>query len=147
MYIPRWELLGFDVLVESNQRELILAMVSALVEINRKEIRAAKVNGMPLPPLFQSGVVYAPQGRQDDWKDAMMVLASGCGSCNSLTAWRVAELLENGTPAWPAVQAQVQNLSRGTTMVFHVIDAMLAPSGYVWECASRTLGMQSEPYE
>jgi hypothetical protein len=152
MYVPRWELAGFDVLKAEDKCPLILAMVRALIEIDRREIRSinkgAELYGSdPVDPLYQSGVRYFPQKEQDDWKDTIQVLASGGGSCNSLSAWRVAELLEAGKSAGPYIQTQIQRHRRGLVHVFHVIVWTGDPNHPTFECPSRTLGMKDTPYD
>lgn len=152
MYIPRWELAGFDVLKPDDKCPLILSMVRALIEIDRREIRSialgAQLHGSdPIDPLYDSGVIYYPQKEQDDWKDCIQVLSTGGGSCNSLASWRVAELLESGIEAGPYVQTQIQRHARGLMHVFHVIVWVRDSSGFRWECPSRTLGMKSTPYD
>lgn len=152
MYSPRYKLGGFDVLLDPDKAAIILEMVESLVDINRRELRAfqrgAQIHGSdPVAPLYQSGAVYYPQGVEDDWKDVVQVLESGGGSCNSLTAWRVAELLESGEAAGPFVQSQIQRHKRGLVHVFHVILWRGSPQSPIWECPSRTLGMQAEPYD
>lgn len=118
MYVPRFELTGFDVLPEADKCRSVLLMVRALVEINRLEWRAASP---PPPPLYEAGVRYACQGEQDDWKDLIRVLDTGEGSCNSLVAWRVAELLENGVEAGPWIQGEVIQTPEGPFDQWHVI--------------------------
>jgi hypothetical protein len=155
MYCPRWELAGFDILDPEDKASLILEMVHGLIHVNLEEIWICEEENNPLPPIYQSGVVYFTQGRQDDWKDSFRVVESGGGSCNSLTAWRVAELQNRGIPAGPWIQNQIQEQSRGTIHVFHVIlwkykhplEGECFGDGTTWECPSRTLGMQSTPYD
>jgi hypothetical protein len=139
-------------------------MVRGLIAVDRREIRAFAKAGNPFPPLYDGGLTYYPQGRQDDWKDAVQIFQSGGGSCNSLSAMRVAELLEAGLDAGPYIQTQIQRTKRGLVHVFHVIVWKGGPSTVgagveglspyllpgkraFWECPSRTLGMQSEPYD
>jgi hypothetical protein len=118
VYVPRFELSGFDVLTDADKCRAVLLMVKGLVEINRIEWRAASP---PPPPLYESGVVYACQGEQDDWKDLVRVLETGAGSCNSLVAWRVAELLENGVDAGPFIKTAVLETPEGPFDQFHVV--------------------------
>lgn len=118
MYDPRFELSGFDVLSDADKCRCVLLMVKALVEINRIAWRAA--TPAP-PPLYEAGVRYVCQGRQDDWKDIVQVIATGEGSCNSLVAWRVAELLENGVEAGPYIQSETVETPEGPFDQFHVV--------------------------
>jgi hypothetical protein len=118
VYVPRFELAGFDVLSDGDKCGCVLRMVQALVEIDRIEWRAAAT---PPPPLYESGVVYACQGEQDDWKDLVRCLDTGNASCNSLVAWRVAELLENGVDAGPFIKTEVLMTPQGPFDQFHVV--------------------------
>jgi hypothetical protein len=118
MYVPRFELAGFDVLSDAQKCACVLALVKGLVEVNRIAWRAASV---PPPPLYESGVRYQCQGEQDDWKDLVRCLDTGTGSCNSLVAWRVAELLENGMEAGPYIHTEVLMTPDGPFDQFHVV--------------------------
>jgi hypothetical protein len=135
-YVNTWELAGFDLLRPEDKCPLILAMVRCLVDMALIELPL-----LGLPPLYQSGVRYAFQPRAcDKWKDAAEVWESGEGSCNSLVAYRVAELLLQGVEAGPYVQEQVYEDGAHD---FHVIlwrDSPVLP-GRRWECPSRRLGM------
>ena len=63
--------------------------------------------GIPIPPLYASGVRYQedPPGHED-WRDCLAVLRRGIGDCDQVVAWRVAELRVNGTPAEPVLKWQ-----------------------------------------
>ena len=52
-----------------------------------------KGTGMPVPPLYSSGVYYKedPPG-EENWKDCLAVLKDGHGDCDRLVSYRVAEL-------------------------------------------------------
>lgn len=156
MYSPRFELAGFDVLDSKDKCPLILALVRGLISINLKEIQVCRAEKNPIPPMYdewrEGNIVYFPQGKQDDWKDCTRVLLSGGGSCNSLSAWRVAELTDAGVSCGPWIQTQIQRRKKGGLLhVFHVIvwigDHPRSGGHTTWECPSRTLGMKSTPYE
>jgi hypothetical protein len=57
----------------------------------------------PLPPLYSSGVRYAPEpglgSGEEEWADPWTVARRGWGDCDDLVAWRVAELLLAGEAA------------------------------------------------
>lgn len=57
----------------------------------------------PLPPLYVSGVRYAPEPNAGDgweeWADPWTVHRRGWGDCDDLVAWRLAELLAAGEAA------------------------------------------------
>jgi hypothetical protein len=137
VYAPRWELRGFDVLPAAARCSIVLAKVKALVHIDQIEWRAIHP-----PPLYDAGITYAFQGVQDDWKDLERVCETGEGSCNSLSAWRVAELLENGVSAGPYIRTAYQHGSEGPLEVFHVIVWRALPGGgRTYEDPSARLGM------
>lgn len=138
MYTPRFELHGFDVLAAPARCRIILELARALVVVNQIEWRKIRPK-----PLYESGIQYAFQGRQDDWKDLAQVIATGCGSCNSLAAWRAAELIEGGQDAGPYIRTDYQETSSGPLEVFHVIVWMDYHDGQgrKYEDPSALLGM------
>jgi len=75
--------------------------------IRRALRRAQKGRGVPIPPLYQSGVRYRedPPG-QENWKDCLAVLQDGHGDCDRLVGWRVAELRIAGIAAEPIIKWQ-----------------------------------------
>lgn len=88
----------------------ILPLLEGLIKVNEWHIRrslrrAQKGLGVPLPPLYKSGVVYRedPPG-EENWKDIPAVLADGFGDCDRLVAYRVAELRVAGYPADPIIK-------------------------------------------
>jgi hypothetical protein len=141
VYVPRWELKGFDHLEDRVKCRLILTMVRALIDVNLYELPLLR-----LPGLYDSGVEYEWQDpNQDQWKDCAQVMTTGGGSCNSLVAWRVAELRLRGESCGPFIQTDRQQTSRGPLEVFHCILWRGTPyadlSRRQWECPSRFLGM------
>lgn len=129
MYLSTSELASFDVLSPGAKCKIILTWVRALVATNR-----IYLSEMSAPPLYESGVLYKFQGKTDDWQDIPRALATGLASCNTLGAWRVAELNASGCAATPYIQSE--NLP-GFDM-FHVI--VRWPDG-TFEDPSRALGM------
>jgi hypothetical protein len=86
----------------------IQAMVSVnLWHIRRALSRAEQGKGLPIPPLYESGVRYKedPPG-EENWKDCLAVLKDGHGDCDRLVSWRVAELIAAGIPAEPIIKWQ-----------------------------------------
>jgi hypothetical protein len=84
------------------------AMISVnLWHIRRGLKRAEKGIGLPVPPLYASGVYYQedPPG-EENWKDCLAVLKDGHADCDRLVAWRVAELRCAGIAAEPIVKWQ-----------------------------------------
>lgn len=91
----------------------ILFALDAVIGVNiwhmrRANKRTLKGRGVPVPPLYASGVRYQedPPGRED-WCDCYAVLAKGTGDCDQLTAYRVAELRVAGIPAEPVIKYQM----------------------------------------
>ncbi len=90
----------------------ILLALQAMIAVNTWHIkralkRAQKGEGVPIPPLYASGVFYEedPPGRED-WRDCYTVLQRGKGDCDNLVAWRVAELNAAGINAEPVIKYQ-----------------------------------------
>jgi hypothetical protein len=90
----------------------IILALQAMIAVNEWHIRRAlrrtqKGLGVPIPPLYASGVRYKedPPG-QENWKDCLAVLKDGHGDCDRLVAWRVAELRAAGIPAEPIIKWQ-----------------------------------------
>jgi hypothetical protein len=134
VYIARDELAAFDYLSDAAKCRIILAKVRALV-VNDLEI-LREVPG--IPPLYESGVVYRFQPATDDWQDILRALETGAASCNSLAAWRCAELRADGENATPYIRSASTLNPDGTRAdLFHVI--VRRPT--TWEDPSVTLGM------
>jgi hypothetical protein len=130
---------GFDILPEGAKCRIVLEMVRALVLIDEAEMRAVQPK-----PLYQTGIRYAFQQAEDDWQDVVRMLSTKGASCNSLAAWRCAELRLQGYDARPFVRTQMgQRQMDGTKLdVFHVIVKIVAEDGsYTWEDPSLLLGM------
>jgi hypothetical protein len=90
---------------------LVLA-VQAMILINKWHMsrqleRTKNGKGVPVPPLYASGVVYKedPPG-EENWKDCLAVLKDGFADCDRLVAYRVAELNVAGIPADPVIKWQ-----------------------------------------
>lgn len=144
MYLSRSELAAFDHLSDPAKCRVILTWVRAMVRTNLEILSEFHV-----PTLYDSGVRYAFQGAVDDWQDIARCLATRAASCNSLSAWRCAELQMEGEHATPYIQNQAVLKPDGSRLdVFHVIVRREFPPGHPleWEDPSRTLGMpMSDP--
>lgn len=72
------------------------------------------------PKLYRSGVRYCDDStaRFDEWCDIPTVLSRGCGDCDDLVPWRLAELWRQGRTQAEA-HAIEQVLSNGDTL-FHL---------------------------
>lgn len=112
----------------------------AAILSNRTLIREAKEAGKPIPPLYKSGVVYQNEapGRPDQLVDIPVIMARGWGDCWMLSAWRVAELREQGERA--RLKVKRKRLRNGKR-VFHVL--VRRGSGKP-EDPSKILGMGKE---
>lgn len=112
MYQPRWTLQVFDPRLPDEVLEALHdALLEGLVAANEVALAA-----WPLPPLYESGVVYEHEGPTEEWYDVPEVLARGAADCEDLAAWRVAELRAAGVDAWAC-----SSLSRdGADLLFHV---------------------------
>lgn len=85
-----------------------------------------------VPPLYSSGVRYRGE-KPDRWETLDLVLARGYGDCEDLSAWRAAELQEQGVNA----HADVYNVRANK---WHAV--VYYPDGTM-EDPSRQLGMAS----
>lgn len=90
----------------------IILALQAMISVNLWHIqrglkRAEKGTGVPVPPLYASGVRYKedPPG-EENWKDCWAVLKDGHADCDRLVSWRVAELRAAGIPADPIIKWQ-----------------------------------------
>jgi hypothetical protein len=144
MYISRQELAAFDVLSSAAKCRSILTLVRALVEVDKEilgELGPAYLGGN-IPDLYESHVRYKFQDAVDDWQDIVRCLRTGAASCNSLSAWRCAELQLAGENATPYIQSQTVRKPNGEVLdIFHVIVQRGEGVGQEWEDPSRTLGM------
>lgn len=63
--------------------------------------------GVPVPPLYRSGIRYAEDdpGRED-WRDCYVILKRGKADCDGLVAYRVGELRAAGIPCEPVLKWQ-----------------------------------------
>lgn len=89
------------------------------------------------PQLYESGIVYCDDGRArfDEWLDIPSVLDKGCGDCDDLVPWRLAELWRMGVNA--SAKALHQELSDGSVL-FHI--RILHRNGEIEDPSAR-LGM------
>lgn len=134
MYLSRSRLASFDVLSSGAKCRSILNLVRALVEVDKEIISEYHV-----PVLYESHVRYKFQDAVDDWQDIVDCLRTGLASCNSLCAWRCAELQLDGEQATPYIQSQTVQKPNGQVIdLFHVL--VERPNGVI-EDPSRTLGM------
>ena len=90
----------------------IVLALNAMIAVNMWHIKRAnkrtmKGLGVPVPPLYASGVRYEedPPGRED-WRDVYSILARGKADCDGLVGYRVAELLAAGIDAEPVIKYQ-----------------------------------------
>jgi hypothetical protein len=138
VYVARDELAAFDVLSQPAKCRIILAKVRSLIVNDLEILRELR----DVPCLYESGVRYRYQPAIDDWQDILRALQTGGASCNSLTAWRCAELQLCGEAAQPIIRSRSVRKPDGSLYdIFHVILLRPQPSPYDWEDPSVTLGM------
>jgi len=82
--------------VTAVSRRMLRPVLAALSNLNARIL----TDRPDIPPLYGSGVRYAPepQGRED-WDPADVVHDRGWGDCEDLAAWRAAELRMAGEDA------------------------------------------------
>ena len=114
-----------------NSEWALLILLGALVKINRRVIRKAK-----LPPLYKAGVRYVREQGTENWQDALKTYRRGIGDCEDLACWRVAELLNNGKDARPFIRWRLDPATK--TYIYHVM--VMRANGQI-EDPSRVLGM------
>jgi len=98
------------------QERCIEALANGLALVN-----AEYLNARPnTPSLYTAGVRYCDDGRAryDEWCDIPTVLSRGCGDCDDLVPWRLAELWRAGETNAEAM-AIAQKLDNGNTL-FHL---------------------------
>jgi hypothetical protein len=90
----------------------IILALEAMISVNLWHIkrglnRAVQGKGVPVPPLYSSGVRYKedPPG-EENWHDCLSVLQRGTADCDQLCSWRVAELRAAGIAAEPLIKWQ-----------------------------------------
>lgn len=132
----------------------VVAMITrgflqGVIACNRLLIRRRLV-----PPLYESGVVYKPEpwaGRFEEFADALTCYRRGWGDCDDLTAWRAAEIQENGGMAWPKVYWRDFVKDGEDYRMFHGEVRIWKKRGNRWvptdevEDVSRFLGMSDTP--
>jgi hypothetical protein len=133
VYVAQVELACLDSLKSDRARERCIEyLLVALAQCNLEFLKANHFT----PPLYKSGVTYCgDMGPDDPWKDIPQVLKDGCGDCDDLVPWRLAELWLRGVQASPV--AHLETDSEGNAL-FHVTIA--TPSGDT-EDPSIMLGM------
>jgi len=101
------------------QAALARGILGAVVAVNRVLLRMAIKSGRPYPALYQSEVEYRSEPWRgftifddeteytvkqiDEFANVRTVFARGWGDCDDLTAWRLAELNEQGVMAEPRI--------------------------------------------
>lgn len=100
--------------------EAIEALAEGLVLLNLWYMEQASDNGVDLPPLYESGIVYRREPAGQEWwetaADLVDVVAGRSGDCEDLANIRAAELRFTGED--PEAYTHVVRTRRGT---FHAI--------------------------
>jgi len=90
----------------------IILALEAMCAVNEWHIkrslkRARLGKGIPVPPLYATGVRYKEDDAgREDWRDCYVILKRGFGDCDNLVAYRVGELRAAGIQADPVVKWQ-----------------------------------------
>ena len=115
------------------RRAILLVMLNALVRINQIILKTASV-----PPLYQAGIRYQPEGRDrygnrtEDWLTIPELYRRKKGDCEDLVAARVAQLRARGINAQPWIY-------KAGGRMWHVVVKL--PNGKI-EDPSKRLGMR-----
>lgn len=76
--------------------EAIEALAEGLVQLNEFYMEHALDNGIELPALYESGIVYRREPKGREWweaaSDILGLVDERSGDCEDLAAYRVAEL-------------------------------------------------------
>lgn len=116
---------------EATLAEINESMVLGLTFVNDAYMRASG----HYVPLYESGVRYRGEKRNETWRDFCSTLRSGWGNCKEFVAWRVAELWQQGIYAMPKSIVQRTGPNH---ILFHVVVEW--PDGSI-EDPSAELGM------
>lgn len=132
---------------EKMRNQALQVMLWALVIWNQRLIRWHRDHGTPIPGLYVSGCKYIPEPEnQEFWEDIIETIKLGGTDCESLAAWRVAELRDAGIaarPAWRHRRVQSTETQKEYSM-YHIVVAVpskTAKGGYEIEDPSAKLGM------
>ena len=150
MFSPRFVIRAFSGETAPHMSNAVLRiLLDALTAIDIVEQRAALDGGCPLPPLYQSGIVYVRDPPlyestdvrgPEDWQDAIEILKRREGDCKSLACYRAAELhVRYGIAAF----AQFRWKDRDPGSLYHIV--VQHPDGRI-EDPSAKLGMGKVPY-
>jgi hypothetical protein len=110
-------------------RRRLLWLLESLCQINRIYLELYP----DTLPLYQSNIVYAVEDGEI-FRDIPSIMDDGCGDCDCLSGWRIAELQAIGINARPYLKWRREN---GKT-IFHAL--VMWPDGKV-EDPSLALGM------
>mgnify|MGYP001810330222 CR=1 FL=1 len=90
----------------------------ALVKVDLWCLRAARLAGQPIRPIYQSVCYQRERAGQEVWRSSKALSLRGIGDCEDLACARVAERLSVGDYCRPAIQ--VQRKPGGGTL-YHVL--------------------------
>lgn len=131
-YCPQFELATFDMLDAAWKRGILGGLVEALVLADRAYLR----DNPDTPSIYDAGVPYV--FNRDRWQDIPTMLKRREGDCKDFTAWRVAELRQQGIRAAVHVTDRLISGPDGRLTMYHVLVRL--PGGLL-EDPSRMLGM------
>jgi hypothetical protein len=79
-------------------------VLEAISRVNEYHCKRARRCGLPVPPLYTTGVRYIEEDGREEWLDLYGVLKQGGADCEDLAAWRVGELRAAGVKADPVLK-------------------------------------------
>lgn len=126
-----------------NGRDELRAWLRALLSLNVELLRLARRAGRPYPPLYRSGVRYAPEPRAgsaaraalepEDFAPVPVVISRGWGDCDDLAAWRAAEWQLSGVLA--DIDVRESAGSSPTARRWHIV--VVLPDGSIEDPSRR----------
>lgn len=91
------------------------------------------------PALYDSSVIYRAEKGTEIWRGIPVVLQHGCGDCEDLACWRIAELWKQGVQAMPWITWRKSEDRALSGTIYHAL--VRWPDGRI-EDPSRALGMR-----
>jgi hypothetical protein len=116
---------------KDNSRRRLLWILEAMCQVNKLWLQ---LHPYPeTPPLYESNVVYKVE-KGEIFRDIPNIIKDGCGDCDCLACWRVAELQDIGIAARPYLKWRKE----GPRWIYH---ALVWLPGEQIEDPSLALGM------
>lgn len=102
-----------DIPVDEDGAKAVKELLDTLIKIWGRWMKR-----YPLPPLYRSGIVFAPDpkaGVEEVWRHPAKTFEAGSGDCDQLVLYRGAELWANGETGVSS-QCMAQRSPTGTKM-------------------------------